>query len=228
MLIYDRKDTSIDIYSICVKAEKNKDYKKKIIDSLDVDELFYSLIAYRRHIAYNIMSKSNCYQPFYYSKWLELVPMKNNSDYAQKRQKEIIENYIEGEYDNLNIKHILKRISSINCKYEEHRLLLTEKFLDIRGSFEMFRQPVLESKNVIKLPKELYLLYLLQHGDFYKIPLENENELFSLLEIEYLKSVSIMDIKNMQEVGLLKGTLADVMNKAMVDSKILRKVKNKN
>lgn len=43
MLIYDKKDTEIDVYSIESNTEKIKDYKKRIIDSLDVDELFYKL-----------------------------------------------------------------------------------------------------------------------------------------------------------------------------------------
>lgn len=179
------------------------------------------------------MNKNNSYQPLIYSNgafidnsgWLKLVPKKDTFSYAPQRQKEIIEKYIEGEYDNLNIKSIIERISKGDFAYKNHRLLLVEKFLGIRNTISGFREVVFENKNVIDLPNNLYLLYLLQHGEYEKLLSENITEQLSLFGIDYLKSVSIMDIKDLIETGLVSGTLFDAINKANIGSKILQKIK---
>lgn len=68
-------------------------------------------------------------------------------------------------------------------------------------------------------------MYLLQHGEYEKLLSKNIDEQLSLFDIEYLKSVSIMDIKEMLETGLISGTLFDAVSKVNIGSKILRKVK---
>ena len=231
MLIYDKKDTEIDIYSIYANEEKIKDYKKKIIDSLDEDELFYILTTNSSNIVSKI--KNNSYQPLIYSNgvfidnrgWLKLIPMKNTFSYNPQRQKEIIEKYIEGEYDNLDVKSIIERISKGDSTYKSHSLLLVENFLDTRNAIAGFWEVVFETKNVIDLPNNLYLLYLLQHGEYEKLLSKNIDEQLSLFDIEYLKSVSMIDIKEMIDVGLISGTLFDAASKVKIGSKVLQKVK---
>ena len=68
-------------------------------------------------------------------------------------------------------------------------------------------------------------MYLLQHGEYEKLLSKNIDEQLSLFDIEYLKSVSIMDIKEMLETGLISETLFDAVSKVNIGSKILRKVK---
>ena len=231
MLIYDKKDTEIDIYSISANEAKIKYYKKRIIDSLDEDELFYTLTTNSSNIVSKI--ENNLYQPLIYSNgvfidnrgWLKLIPMKNTFSYNPQRQKEIIEKYIEGEYDNLDIKSIIERTSKEDFTYKSHSLLLIENFLDTRNTIAGIRVVVFETKNVIDLPNNLYLLYLLQHGEYEKLLSKNIDEQLSLFDIEYLKSVSMIDIKEMIDVGLISGTLFDAVSKVKIGSKVLQKVK---
>ncbi len=231
MLIYDKKDTEIDIYSISANEAKIKYYKKRIIDSLDEDELFYTLTTNSSNIVSKI--ENNSYQPLIYSNsvfidnrgWLKLIPMKDTFSYDPQRQKEIIEKYIEGEYDNLDVKSMIERTSKGDSTYKSHSLLLIENFLDTRNTIAGIRVVVFETKNVIDLPNNLYLLYLLQHGEYEKLLSKNIDEQLSLFDIEYLKSVSIMDIKEMLETGLISETLFDAVSKVNIGSKILRKVK---
>lgn len=231
MLIYDKKDTEIDIYSIYANEEKIKDYKKRIIDSLDEDELFYSLTTNSSNIVSKI--ENNSYQPLIYSNsvfidnrgWLKLIPMKDTFSYGPQRQKEIIEKYIEGKYDNLDVKSMIERTSKGDSTYKSHSLLLIENFLDTRNTIAGIRVVVFKTKNVIDLPNNLYLLYLLQHGEYEKLLSKNIDEQLSLFDIEYLKSVSIMDIKEMLETGLISETLFDAVSKVNIGSKILRKIK---
>ena len=176
---------------------------------------------------------NNLYQPLIYSNsvfidnrgWLKLIPMKDTFSYDPQRQKEIIEKYIEGKYDNLDVKSMIERTSKGDSTYKSHSLLLIENFLDTRNTIAGIRVVVFETKNVIDLPNNLYLLYLLQHGEYEKLLSKNIDEQLSLFDIEYLKSVSIMDIKEMLETGLISETLFDAVSKVNIGSKILRKVK---
>lgn len=104
-------------------------------------------------------------------------------------------------------------------------MLLIENFLDTRNTIAGIRVVVFETKNVIDLPNNLYLLYLLQHGEYEKLLSKNIDEQLSLFDIEYLKSVSMIDIKEMIDVGLISETLFDAVSKVNIGSKILRKVK---
>lgn len=231
MLIYDKKDTEIDVYSIEANTEKIKDYKKRIIDSLDVDELFYKLTTNSSNIVSKI--KNNSYQPLIYSNgafmdnrgWLKLIQMKDTFSYDPQRRKEIIEKYIEGEYDNLDIKSIIERIFKGGSIYKNHSLLLVENFSSTRNTIGDFREVLFEYNNVVDLPKKLYLLYLLQHGEYGRLISEDITEQLSLFDINYLKSVSMSDIKEMIDTGLFSDTLLDIDKKSNIGSKILQKKK---
>lgn len=233
MLIYDRKDTEIDIYSIEANTEKIKDYKKRIIDSLDEDELFYKLTTNSSCFISQTTIKDNLFQPLFFSNgvfidnkvWLKLIRMKDTFSYDSQRQKEIIEKYIEGEYDNLNIKSIIERISKGGSIYKNHSLLLVENFSPTRNTIGDFREVLFEYNNVVDLPKKLYLLYLLQHGEYERLISEDITEQLSLFDIYYLKSVSMSDIKEMIDTGLFSDTLLDIDKKSNVGSKVLQKVK---
>ena len=229
MLIYDRKDTEIDIYSIEANTEKIKDYKKRIIDSLGEDELFRKLTTNSSCIISQLRKNKNIYIPSFFSNgivpggkgWFKLVPMKDTCSYDYQNQKELIEKYIEGEYDNLDIKSIIERIPKVGSVCKIHRLLLIEDILGIEGVIGLFY----ESKNIIELPNNLYLLHLLQHGKYEKLVTEDLTEQLSLFDIDYLKSVSMIDIKEMIDTGLFSDTLLDIDKKANIGSKILQKRK---
>lgn len=83
----------------------------------------------------------------------------------------------------------------------------------------------MEINNLINLPKSLYLLQLLQHGQYGRLLFEDITRQLSLFDIEYLKKVKIMDIKNAIETGLVSGTLYDAVSRADVGSIILQKRK---
>ena len=234
MLLYDRKDNSIDIYSICANEEKIKEYKKSIISCLDIDELFYQLTTNNSYIKSQFVDSDNLSQPLFFSNgvimgnkgWIKLVPMKDTSSYNYQNQKELIEKYIEGEYDNLSIKSVIENRTGSNNLYKNYELLLVENFIEKRNAISTFRKAWSECNNVINLPRKLFLLYLLQHGEYGRLVFENINEQLTLFDIEYLKSVSIIDIKNMLGTGLFSDTLTDIDNKANNGSKILQKRKN--
>ena len=159
--------------------------------------------------------------------WLKLVPMKYIFPYNPQRQKEIIAKYIEGEYDNLNVKSIIERLPGKNFVYKDYRLLIVENFVDVRNNFAAVREVIMGTKNVINLPYTLYLLYLLKRGEFSNLADANISEQLSLFDIDYLRSIKLKDIQDILSTGLLSGTMEEVIKKAEIGSKILKKSKIK-
>lgn len=233
MLIYDRKDNSIDIYTMNPKVEELKRYRKNVIKRQKIEEMFYSL----KTNCQNTLIKFNTYEDIdikfldydndnaiEIGYWSKLRPMGKVEPYEKEIQQEIIEKYIEGGYDSTKPVKIFEYAWEDDIANELNRLVKTESEKIIHRNSQ---GNVWEIKNLINLPKNLYLLQLLQQGKYGRLILENITRQLSLFDIEYLKSVNIMDIKDMIETGLVSGTLSDAIDKANIGSKILQKSKIK-
>lgn len=231
MLIYDRKGNSIDVYTMNPKEEELKRYRKNVMRRQKVEEMFYSL----KTNCPNTLTKFNTNEDvdikfldydndtvIDVGYWSSLNPMENVEPYEKEMQQKIIENYIEGVYDSVKPVKVFDYNWEDDVTTDLNRLLKTEpeKIVCIHS-----RGNTWEIKNLINLPKSLYLLHLLQHGQYGRLIFENITKQLSLFDIEYLKSISIMDIKNVIETGLVSGTLYDAVSRADVGSKILQKRK---
>lgn len=231
MLIYDKKDNSIDIYSIQEKKDELKRFKKSVLQKHKNEQLFYSL-------------KTNCEQtiqrfrdaddldirflsydnstPLDVGTWSSINVMQNSYSYDTQTQKEILEKYIDGAYDDLVPTRTSEFIWQDDLDCEIHRLLKPE---EARIVSQNSQGNVWEIKNMINLPRSLYLLHLLQHGKFSKLVSENITRQLNLFEIDYLRSVSLKDIEDMIKTGLVSGTVIGAIEKAETGSKILQKIK---
>ena len=52
---------------------------------------------------------------------------------------------------------------------------------------------------------------------------ENIRKQLGLFDINYLKSISLLDLKDMLETGLVSGSMEDIENKASIGGRILAK-----
>lgn len=233
MLIYDRKGNSIDIYTMNPKVEEVKRYRKSVIRRHKTEIMFYTLRTNCKDTIANFNEGGEIdIKLLNYDKdtiievspWSSLESLGNLEPSEVETQQEIIERYIEGEYDSVNP----VKTFDYNCKddifTELNRLLKTESEKIVTKNSQ---GNIWEIKNIINLPKSLYLLQLLQQGKYGRLISENITRQLSLFDIEYLKSVNIMDIKDMIETGLVSGTLFEAVSKANIGSKILQKRKNK-
>lgn len=233
MLIYDRKENSIDIYTMNPKVEELKKYRKNVMRRQRIEEMFYSLKTNCKDTIERISYCSNVdIKLLNYDKdtiigvrpWSRLQLMWNVEPCEKEIQQELIEKYIEGEYDSVNPVKILE------CNWDNVKCVELNRLLKTTGARIVTKNSqgnVWEIKNMINLPKSLFLLHLLQQGKYGELIFENITRQLSLFDIEYLKSVNIMDIKDMIETGLVSGTLSDAIDKANIGSKILQKSKIK-
>lgn len=231
MLIYDQKGNNIDVYTMNPKVEELKKYRRNVMRRQKIEDMFYSL----KTNCPNTINKFNTNEDIDIKfldydndtvietgYWSRLRPMKDVEPYEKEMQQEIIERYIEGVFDSIRPVKVFDYNWEDDITTELNRLLTTEheKIVNIHS-----RGNTWEVKNIINLPKSLYLLHLLQHGQYGRLIFENITKQLSLFDIEYLKSISIMDIKNVIETGLVSGTLYDAVSRADVGSKILQKRK---
>ncbi len=94
---------------------------------------------------------------------------------------------------------------------------LEEKNINFHRSWEF--------NNLIDLPRELYLLQLLLLGKCDMLVSENIRKQLGLFDINYLKSISLSDLREMLETGLVTGSIEDIENRVSIGGRILAKRK---
>lgn len=132
-------------------------------------------------------------------------------------ESETVDKYLSGLYDDLVPINIVEYFE--NRKEIVHSFLKTdgleEKNINFHRSWEF--------NNLIDLPRELYLLQLLLLGKCDMLVSENIRKQLGLFDINYLKSISLLDLKDMLETGLVSGSMEDIENKASIGGRILAK-----
>jgi len=144
------------------------------------------------------------------------------NDYSELRvieiRKDILERYFYGEYDGILPVSVYSYDDKFNKEYI-HRFLKTEELEEKNVNFLRSW----EFNNLIDLPRELYLLQLLLLGKYDRVVSENIRKQLGLFDINYLKSISLLDLKDMLENGLVSGSMEDIENKASIGGRILAK-----
>lgn len=246
MLLYDKKDESIDVYSIDAKIEELKQFKKKILQSSKDEPLFY-------YLRTNSLSTI---KQFNRASSLPLIDV----DYEERS---ILDTAVWSEIEEMG-KYLYydlysrlrnyskqvqeKKFREAKVRLEESQQEILDKYieglLDDTSIKTIYRRPnqdvfhfltpnqsrlidncqVWEVKNMLSLPQELYLLHLLKNGQFSKLTDEDIEEQLKLFEINFLRTIKLSDIDEMINSGLFADTLGDITQKAETGSKILRKV----
>ena len=222
MLIYDKKDDKVLIYEMKGDNEKIRKYKKGVISRHKNDGLVYSLKTNCHRIKSmfdeaNESSEIHLCDLDYYTARGSYFGEEYSRLQLLELEKDTIERYILGLYDDLvpiNVINYLKDRKDI-----VHRFLKTGglegKQVSIRMNWEF--------NNLIDLPRELYLLQLLLLGKYDRVVSENIRKQLGLFDINYLKSISLLDLKDMLETGLVSGSMEDIENKASIGGRILAK-----
>lgn len=234
MLLYNKRDSEIDIYQMNPKEKKLRDYRKKALEKQDTifydlktncedtiqvlfhkDELDIRVLEYNSPSQWSFIEKNDMSK----KKKKEVKPC----DYEQRQiQKDIVKKYINGEYGTLEPTRVFEFIPKDDLDCAVYHLLRPENATLINLSD--FRE-IWQVQNMMDLPEKLYLLQLLQLGDFGKLEFEDITKQLRLFDIDYSKSVKISDVSDMLEIGLVSGTVDDAMKKVESSSKIFQKVR---
>ncbi len=225
MLICDTKQNNINLYMMIEKQDEVKEFKKQIIKEHTQNQLFYELTTNSEStirafnskdeinitlLVYDYIAKNN-------QIWSKIASKKNISLSEIQKQEEILEAYINGEYDNLVPIEVFKHLwdDGVNCCL--YRFLKIGKQTKDKRSYKI--------DNILNLPKQLYFLALLKNGIFEKVMNEDIERQLKLFELEYVKSISLDDIATLIDANLINSTLDEVISKTQIGSKILSKMR---
>lgn len=214
MFLYDKKENSINVYS--VKSDNTiVEYRKKEMDKISekvfkartkIDSSLETPLFEKNEVLSNIIpigTANNC-KSGYGSHWL-------SPDY--NRNYELVCRYINGDYINKPV----VRVQGDEMMY----FLLTQK-----NYFTCFNNTDKKVMNgIIKIPESLYLLQSFQQEEFSFLNDKSISELLSLFSVSYTDEISLEELEKMDKYGMAPNAYQNALNKANKDSQVLKFVR---
>ena len=239
MYIYDKKDDSIDLYTIEAKKEELKEYKRSVLEK-SKDNLLYYLITNVEKTRNQFVNSqelsisdiefdTRAWNPALYNTFSilrEVAGTKNIAEIQEQCKRylnngwienldicmdqiNLIKQYINGDFDNIPLIRIVEE------NMQDFYLLRTE--LDKNHSQAGVNWFV---HNIIKLPRSLQILQLLLQGKYEKINDAEITDQLGVFNIDYYNSIKLNDIRD-----LVKESYKATLEKASCGSRILQKYK---
>jgi len=230
MLIYNKLEDSIDIYNMEAKNEEIKKYRERVLHRCKKQEpLFYYLKTNHQGTVASLKDASNIdiqllnydnSTPLDCGTWSNLYEIQPKD--LDVEQEDVIEAYIEGYYDKLQVAKVFQYNWKSNSEEELLRLLKPKNYYI---SSTNSHGDVYEIDEMLSLPRNLYLLHLLKQGKYAKVADENITKLLKMFEVEYVKNIKLKEIEEMLETGLVDSTIEKAIKKAETASKVFQKIK---
>lgn len=232
MFLYEKKNKQIDIYSFEADKMALIDYRKRVIEKQNSNDLFYSfettsdtikdrfLRAEELDIRFLEHHDETCDASDW---WSQLKQEKASSKSNQIIQEELIRKYINGDFSQIIPTRTFIPDEGVDCYLKSY--LVTSKPSSVYSNVE--KRSYYRLENIISLPNNLCALHLLENGKFsnilgtwlyYDEPLE-------FFSAEQVDSVSEEEMKKMFTCGLLDGTYDDMLEKVDTTQKILKRIK---
>lgn len=232
MFLYDKKDKQIDIYSFEADKMALIDYRKRVIDKQNFNELFYSFETTSNTIKDRFLGAEELdvrileHQDKTYDAsdwWSQLKQEKAPSKSNRIIQEELIRKYINGDFSQSIPTRIFIPDEGVDCYLKSY--LVTSKPSSIYSNVE--KRSYYRLENIISLPNNLCALHLLENGKFSNILSTwlYYDEPLQFFSAEQVDSVSEEEMKKMFTYGLLNGTYSDTLENVDNTQKILKRLK---
>lgn len=224
MKILDKKSDGVDVYEMHQKKEELKKYRERVLSRHKRLEMFYFLKTNNKNTIelLNTLEKVNVNLLYYNDpstgKFSKISPMRNRTFYDKDIQQEILNNYIEGKFDNVNLVSVYDLIWDEDIECIMYDLLKTEKE-------KINHEGIWEVKNMLDLPDSLHLLHLLINGKTEMLVDKDIKRQLKLFEFEYLKTIKEKELKELIEFKEIKSDLENIYRKASSGSEVLRKAR---
>ncbi|MGM9882522.1 MAG: hypothetical protein ACI31S_06775 [Bacilli bacterium] len=220
-----RQDESIDIYTLIPKKKDIEEYKKRVLLKSPI------CLSYLRSNNYEtiekfIKSREINIEDISYSKKIlnNIEVMSEYSEFLESyfdldcKKRIILDAYFEGIFQDLKPKHLILNNSSIEYEY------LIDTSTIINKSINRFGINYQLGANLC-LPRELYLLQLLESGSIDEIPdiqIRKQTELFN---IKLYKNISLNTLKELCELNIIPFEIYNsLILKIQGQRKILKKI----
>ncbi len=220
MYLYEKNGDKVDVYSFIPDKKGLIDYRRKIINGENIDEMFYSF-------------ETNNYTPiicFLMGGALDICVMDNDSTSCLTKrpvlstQKDILEKYINGEGSNIIPIQTFITQDGNGCNLECYlHTTLPEKF-NLKHNKDYFLD------NLMCLPYQLRNLQLLLNGEFSLLNSFNRlgpgyDEQLKYFSAKKEFSISFQDLENIFRTSLVAENMDSINPVFESGEKILQKVR---
>ena len=229
MYLFTRNKGMIDVYKVSKDPELLKKYRQKILNKYQDQPIFYTLKTnvsgtvseFKDSPSIDIESisytKEAPAKKQYYSKLLESDSFDEST---LVKQREVLNKYLNGEYSEL--------IPSKVYRYDYQLRDDIELYYFIKPEHEIREPREWIFNNVIRLPRELFLLQLLEIDSINRIPSADElDEQLTCFTKEKIGSASMSELKLLIDTDLIRQSIGSVHERLDTDTDILEKIKEK-
>lgn len=223
MRIYCKGENDIDVYLMIEKdSNELRKFKEEVLKNKNIE--LYSLTT-NSQSTFKKFDKED-YLDFRYLNY-QNKNLDNGSNYGEFSRlscdnciTDPKEHFVLKEYiaDKHSIKIMPKRIHG---DYRPYYLLETP----YKSLFDIKERKVYVIRDLINLPKQLYLLHLLYNEKFGELVDEDIESQLKLFEFEFLKSIKLSDIRELIYIGLINDSEHKILKKAEIGNEILKKAR---
>lgn len=226
MYLYCRNNSNVDVYEIRPIIDKMTSYKQSLIKTVSKENLFYYVLTNESSVANSLFEEKKLhlnqinFSDSYglnmgtHSTLFNYYQYKDPEQYVQEELDGIIKSYIAGNYRN----HSTCKIVDLD-NYKNMYFLMTEQ--NPERDWNCYRV-----NNMLSLPKELYLLQLLENGCYDMLLSEDINNQLQNFNIVKITSISNEVISNLFRYNMVSNkTYHEINDKVETTNKILAKAK---
>lgn len=229
MYLYGENDDQIEVFEMEPNKKKIAEFKKEEMESIPQEERV--ITAKTNSDGMRMLSNRDIGEQVYEKKlnqnhsglWggnsFHCMETHTTDEKENKRQQKLLKRYYDGDFTEDPV--VLLKREAHDLKVLKY-LLLTEK--------QYFRHgDILAMKNIISIPKSLYLLQLLEQGNFYHAAdedIQRQLETFDISD-EPIMQISTSELKKMYDCKLIPGIFPAVMLNVKITQKILDQSKAK-
>lgn len=247
MLLYDKKEKSLDVYDFNASQDSLANFRKNkikpgpddILDEIEIILIAKTRIFQRKYSSYGpkplfeVYTKDDRILSANYADDCRDNGFSSCVEYhdliKDSYNERLINCYINGHLANRNvvrieypygIKYFLLKRKKYKCFYEH----IPQSGDDPNSSYHVhFKDYIM--KDIIQLPKSLYLLQLLEQERFKSLDKEDIAEQLALYTISKINEVSFEELQKMDACGITQDGYSKTIQKADNDAYILKKIR---
>lgn len=225
MYIYNINKNILEVYKLNQNKKAITNYKKEQMNLIDEDKQILYTETYSgifgETLVFEDYLNSSSQEPISIEEANKEIPDRRGnyhkllpSNMTKEERVSLLEEYYLGKLTNCNVIKIkdktkIRYLLLKNHKYEKSSAKPTCKTL----------------KEIIEIPKSLYLLQLLEQGKFQLLNQEDIQEQLSMYTIELFRTINLYDLENIDLCELSENVYQNAINKSKNTNHILKRIK---
>ena len=217
MFLYDKKDKTIDVFTLTHNPQEIRDYKIEQMKKIPP----HKRSLFTEEIVSNCKSTPVLFKKDLNSEIIDISELRGpNKSLNYNTDMEDVADLLEWFYQSEQTDD--KQVARVS----DFKML---KYLLIAGNYFSSKEEngkiILKVVDIIQIPKSLYLLQLLLQEKFSTISGEDISEQLSLFNFSYVNNINLDELQKMDACGITENAYSRIINKANNDKPVLKLLK---